>query len=63
MFELVKQRPYAFGLLAVMTMTMIYLISSGFVAKLFVGTLEFGLLLVVLAYAAYAAFYRKLPLT
>jgi hypothetical protein len=41
---------------------MIYLISSGFVAKLFVGTLEFGLLLVVLAYAAYAAFYRKLPL-
>jgi uncharacterized membrane protein len=62
MFNLVKQRPYAFSLLAVMTIIMIYLISSGFLVKLVVGTLEFVLLLAVIAYAAYAAFFRKLPL-
>jgi hypothetical protein len=62
MFELVKQRPYAFALLAFMIFTMLYLIGSGFLTKLVVGTIEFVLLLAVFAYAAYAAFFRKLPL-
>jgi hypothetical protein len=62
MFDLVKQRPYAFSLLVFMIITFVYLISSGFLTKLVVGTIEFVLLLAVLAYAAYAALFRKLPL-
>ena len=62
MLEYVKSRPYAFALLAFMVITFVYLIGSGFLTKLVVGTIEFVLLLAVLAYATYAAFFRKLPL-
>jgi hypothetical protein len=62
MLELIKQHNYAFALLAAAIIALIFLISSGFLKSFVVGTIEFALLLFVLAYAGYAAFFRKLPL-